>query len=184
METKTKVLIGCIVCMVLLVILAIVGYIFRVELGIVKKQPSPPVKIIFYSQPDFKGNASSKFNFNYVSGGKFCSSYSINNSASSICKNEDGTALTYNYNSSTPQLNFVPLSVKFFNRNDNEISAPNDLKLTLYGWNGGNGASQCGGAGSGVWRQILGGDPARYKSIGFDAWVIANANAGYVSFNT
>ena len=254
METKTKVLIGvCISCIFVVIILSIVSYFFRVELGIVQNSPSPasptnpsptnpspidpsstmrriyidpntlnrilnpspinpspanpsptnpspatpatpasptvpnedlskPVKIIFYSQPDFKGNASSKFTFNYVSGGNFRSSYSINNSASNICKNEDGTALTYNYNSSTPQLNFVPLSVKFLNKNDNEIPAPNDLKLTLYGWNGGG--SPCGGIGGGVWRQILGGDPLRYKTIGFDGWTIANANAGYISFNT
>ena len=252
METKTKVLIGVCISCIFVVILSIVSYLFRVELGIVQKpqsstsptsptnpasptnsspinpsptnpsptsptnpsptnpspinpspinpnpaspiNPSPasptvpnedlskPVKIIFYSQPDFKGNASSKFTFNYVSGGKFRSSYSINNSASNICKNDDGTALTYNYNSSTPQLTFVPLSVKFLNKNDNEIPAPNDLKLTLYGWNGGG--PPCGGIGGGVWRQILGGDPLRYKSIGFDGWTIANANAGYISFNT
>ena len=31
---------------------------------------------------------------------------------------------------------------------------------------------------------ILGGDPLKYKSIGFDGWTVANANGGSISFNT
>ena len=77
----------------------------------------------------------------------------------------------------------MPLSVKFLNIDNTEIPAPNDLKLTLYGWNGGSGGA-CGGTGSGVWKMILGGDPLKYKSIGFDGWTVANANGGSISFNT